>query len=96
MVISDKPIKHIELTHREWDWLKDELIKEHGASILISWKMRRELGFTVREHSRGFSPLLDTVVSNVDWRDSRSVICLDFYEESMKTWYMLKYGNREQ
>lgn len=89
--MNDRPIHHIELTHRKWDQLRAELIKEHGPSILISWKMRRELGFTVREHQRGFVPLLDAVKSHVDWRDSRTVICLDFYEEAMKTWYILKY-----
>ncbi len=94
--MSERPIKHVELTHSEWDWLRSELVKEHGTSILISWRMRRELGFTVREHSRGFVPLLDSVKANVDWRDARSVICLDFYDEAMKTWYILKYGDRDQ
>jgi hypothetical protein len=94
MTTSERPIKHIELTHQEWDWLRAELIKEHGPSILISWKMKRDLGFTVREHKRGFVHLMDTIRAHVDWRDSNSVICLDFYDESMKTWYLLKYSNR--
>lgn len=79
----DKPIRHIELTHTEWENLRQQIIKEHGPSMLISWKMRRELGFTVREHKRWDK--------TKQWQDRSSVICLDFYDESMKSWYILKY-----
>ena len=89
-----KPVKHIELSHSEWDRLKLKLVQEYGPSILISWKMGRELGFTVREHSRGFVEFREAhkmqAVEN-DWRDAQSIICLDFYDEAMKSWYFLKY-----
>lgn len=88
------PVKHVELSHGEWDKLKEQLVKEYGPSILISWKMRRELGFTVREHSRGFVEFRkshELKATYGDWRDARSTICLDFYDEAMKSWYYLKY-----
>ena len=77
-------VKHVELTHDEWEKLKELLVKEYGSKIMISWVMKRELGFTVREHQRWD----DTYAR---WEDRRSVICLDFYEEATKSWYILKY-----
>ncbi len=79
-------MKHIELTHKEWNELKDRLVAEYGSKILISWVCRRELGFTVREH-RHFVIRKD--IEN--WRDNRTCICLDFYDEAMKSWFILKY-----
>ena len=77
--VSDKPIKHIELSTVEWKKVKEQLIEDFGQKILISWVMKRECGFTVRTHTR--------------WQDDQSsvVVCLDFYDEQMKTWYILKY-----
>jgi len=77
--MSDKPIKHIELSTTEWKKVKQQLIEDFGQKILISWVMKRECGFTVRTHTR--------------WEDDQSkvVVCLDFYDEQMKTWYILKY-----
>ena len=44
---------------REWDELQQQLIKEHGKSIiLVRDKCRRELGFTPRHH-KGLIPYLD-------------------------------------
>jgi hypothetical protein len=41
----------IVLEPRQWhDDIKQRLIKEYGAKIMISYVCRRELGFTVREH----------------------------------------------
>ncbi len=77
--MSDKPIKHLELTESEWARVKARLIEDFGQKILISWVLKRECGFTVRSHTT--------------WNDNRHrvVICLDFYDERMKTWYILKY-----
>lgn len=79
--MSDKPIKHIELSKSEWIDLRARLVEEYGEKIRISWVMRRECGFTVREH---------IVYKAFDDGPTR-VFCLDFYDEQMKTWYILKY-----
>lgn len=76
-------MKHIELTHREWDDLKTKLVAELGNKALLSFVLKREFGFTVREHHRWDS--------TQRWDDRRSVICLDFYSEAAKTWFLLKY-----
>ena len=75
----DKPIKHLELSREEWEKVKQRLLEDFGQKILISWVMKRECGFTVRTHTQ--------------WsQDAHKVIvCLDFYDERMKTWYILKY-----
>lgn len=79
--MSDKPIKHIELTRDEYMQLRERLVQEYGKRIMISWVMRRECGFTMREHKR--QDAFDNYPN--------SVYCLDFYDEQMKTWYILKY-----
>jgi hypothetical protein len=76
--MSDKPIKHIELYGSEWNQIKDQLVKDHGMRILLSWVCKEVLGFTVREHR--------------DRRYEKS-IHLDFYDESCKTFFLLKYYN---
>lgn len=77
-------MKHIELTHGKWEDLRAKLLAEYGKTILISFVCKRELGFTVREHRR----FDDT---HPRWEDRRSVICLDFYSETAKSWFILKY-----
>ena len=80
MVLSEKPIKHIELTKQEWMDLRESLVRDFGKRILISWVMKRECGFTIREHH---------VWDNQTGSTTR--YCLDFYDEQMKVWYLLKY-----
>lgn len=75
----------------DWESISARLIQTHGPSIVISWKMKRELGFTVRRH-KGLAPMdgeENKVLSGrfyyEDW------ICLDFYSESALTYFLLKY-----
>lgn len=80
----EKPIKHWELTHKEWEEVKQKLIADFGPSIvMISWKMRNELGFSMREHHRWDK--------TKQWEDRASVICIDFYTEAARTYFLLKY-----
>ena len=81
MVLEGKPIKHIELTKEEWLHLRRQLVKDYGQKILISWVMRPDCGFTVREHHVWF-----------DEKGFTSQYCLDFYDEQMKVWFLLKYN----
>jgi hypothetical protein len=85
-------MKHIELTHAQWDSIKERIQAEYGNTVLmLSSNMKKHLGFTVREHSKGFEEWSKHFKPHTDWRDSRSIICLDFYSESMKVWFQLKY-----
>lgn len=85
VVLMEKSIKHWELTHREWHEVRQKLIDDHGQSIvMISWKMRELLGFSVREHFRWDD-------THQDWNDRRSVFCIDFYTEAARTYFLLRY-----
>ena len=56
--------------------------KEHGDSvILISWKLKDTLGFTVRRH-REYNPINGHMVDDIR---------LDFYDEPSITFFQLKY-----
>ena len=75
----------VRITKLNLDRLMQEIRNTYPPSMsLIRHKMRRELGFTVREHEV--------------WRQSRTgpwpdhEYYLDFYEAAQQTWFMLKYG----
>jgi hypothetical protein len=73
-------MKHIELSRSEWERIKDQIRNDFGFSMpLLREKMKRELGFSIREHS----PDND--------RFWERIICVDFYSEEAKVWFTLKY-----
>ena len=74
--------KPIVLTPYKWAKLKDRLTSDYGQSVmLLSYRTKEKLGFTVREHG--------------EWTE-RSVymvdIRLDFYNEPKRTMFLLKYS----
>jgi hypothetical protein len=79
----------------EWEDFSHQLVKEYGASILISWKMKRELGFTVRHH-RGLVP---NQADEEGWLEEEfrhkyhyeDQVHLDFFNDSSQSWFQLKY-----
>jgi hypothetical protein len=84
--MDDKPVKHIELSHSEWAVVREQIKRDYGpTTLMISWKLKEALGFTVREHQRW-----DDTFEGYD--DRRSVICLDFVSEQHKLVYLLKYS----
>jgi hypothetical protein len=75
----------IKLTHHEWKVIRVQIIAEHGQSmVLLRDKMKRELGFTVRDHK------LWAKHPNGDTRVGFQ-ICLDFYNDSAETMFRLRY-----
>lgn len=66
----------------QWMKLREQLISDYGISmVLLSFKMRRELGFTPREHThyelgQGYS----------------SDMRLDFWDEQLQTMFLLRYS----
>jgi hypothetical protein len=74
--------KPIILTHRQWDKLSYRLTKDYGLSVmLLSYRMKDKLGFTVRNYR--------------EWshqHGSIEDIRLDFYNESKRTMFLLKYS----
>ena len=77
-------IKHLELTHTEWYEIRDKIRAVHGDSvILLSFKMKRELGFTVRHHR-------ERVETDGFW-GYQEAIHVDFYTEEAKTYFLLRF-----
>ena len=73
-------MKHIELSRDEWEHIRDQLRADFGFSMpLRRDRMKRELGFTVREHRPD------------NERFYHGIICVDFYSEEAKVWFTLKY-----
>jgi hypothetical protein len=99
MKISVK--KNLIIFHsvREFEELHDRLMEDYGRStMLISWKMKRELGFTIRHH-KGLVPHDESewaVMKSQGW-DHRyhyeMQVHLDFYNEAQQTFFVLKYLN---
>jgi hypothetical protein len=94
LIIFSKPL--------EWETISAQLIQLHGPSIMISWKCKRELGFTVRRHkglvknSDNFSDDVYDYEIDADLKHRyhyEEQIHLDFYSESALTYFLLKYIN---
>jgi transposase len=85
--------KPIVLMPEKWETLKEHLLTQYPRSyIILSWKCKEKLGFTVREHSEW--------VSSKDLPDCRKVlgryvntIRLDFYNDSVQTMFRLRYSD---
>ena len=101
LIIFDEPA--------DWFAIEDQIKKDHGNNIfLISWRTRRELGFTVRHHRALSSYEADWVevdyvkgavkiykiAADLEHRyHYMPQIHLDFYNESAQSWFVLKYLN---
>lgn len=93
--------RNLIIFHKPYDWglLTERIKDDYGDNILlISWRLKRELGFTVRHH-KGLEPHdKDTweMMKSEGW-DKRyyyqDQIHLDFYSEAQQTWFVLKYLN---
>jgi len=84
---------------REFEELHQQLMNEYGrATMLVSWRMKRELGFTIRHH-KGLVPHSDIdweMMKDEGWKHRyhyETQVHLDFYSESAMTFFVLKYLN---
>ena len=91
--------KDLIIFHNPEEWLTVlvRLEKDFGQAIRMRFIMKRELGFTARDH-RG----LERNRTIVDMMDSHHVsaptgyhyeqqVHLDFYNEASQSWFILKY-----
>lgn len=75
---------HIELTPEEWDRVREQLKKDYPVSfIAIREKQKRVLGFTERNH---------WTYNDEKSKWNRPIICLDFFDERKRTFFLLKYS----
>jgi hypothetical protein len=70
---------------REWTKIRKKISAEHGPTfLLISSRVTKELGFTIRRHYE-WHDTPDSIPSRYyDYR-------LDFKDEITATWFRLKY-----
>jgi hypothetical protein len=81
-------MKALKLSFNEWHEILQQIAKHHPRSVwMIRPKMRKVLGFTVREHEE-WEPFRDTPN-----RHLIRTIRLDFYDEAKRTMFLLKYGD---
>ena len=87
--------KNLIIFHNPWEWesISERLIEEYGISIMISWKCKRKLGFTVRHH-KGLMPFSEGEGDHKDLKGRyyyEPQIHLDWYDEGLMSFFMLKY-----
>ena len=99
-------IKHNLIVFRkpyEWYEIRDRIKQDYGVNIFaISWRTKRELGFTVRNHKGLVKWEEDAAFQGqTDWLPDEfknryhyeDQVHLDFYNESQMSGFVLKYLN---
>ena len=97
--------KNLIIFRNIWEWpeVRDRVKADYGDKIFaISWRLKRELGFTVRHH-KGLVKWNDDedYADNEEWLPDEfknrwhyeEQIHLDFYNEAQMTMFVLKYLN---
>ena len=74
------------MTPDQWESLKEKLFEDYSRStVLISYKMKEILGFSVRTHTEW--------PEDLTWGQGPvTTIRLDFYNEPKRTMFVLKYS----
>jgi hypothetical protein len=80
-------MKHtLTLSVQQWRNLKEKIAEDYGrATIMISWRLKANLGFTIREHVDYQSGANDGWITG-------NTIRLDFWDEQLQTLFLLKYS----
>jgi len=92
-------MKPIVLSVIQWKTIRSELQTEHPRTVfMLKDKMKRVLGFTVREH-KAWIDKPQTVGDDLNLGYSEYQIHLDFYSEKKRTMFLLKFseviGNKD-
>jgi hypothetical protein len=74
--------------HEEWEKIYQQILQDFGNKMTISFVLKRELGFTVRQH-KGLMPANSKLDPSLKYYEYQ--VHLDFYSESAQTWFQLKY-----
>ena len=75
-----------------WEPIKQKILTEYGPSHVISWVMKRELGFTVRFHQNWITIDKNYLGEDITpRRASQNQVHLDFFNDATQSWFQLKY-----
>lgn len=84
--------KPIVLTEKQWLDIYNHIAKNYPSSVLlISWRLKDKLGFTVRRHQE-YRDYNNPKHDNLSWDYFHSVR-LDFYDDVKRTMFLLKYSD---
>ena len=79
--------KPVQLTEGQWEEIRQHIADNYPPSVLLIRDcMRRNLGFTMRVHTKAYPW----------WGHGENLsptIMLDFYDEPKRTMFLLKYGD---
>jgi hypothetical protein len=76
---------------RDWTPIRKRLVKEYGQSIVLTWAMREQLGFSTRYHTAWISS--GKTEGEYELKYPEEQIHLDFFSGSAQSWFQLRYLN---
>ena len=80
--------KSIELSHRQWNRLLEQLKQDYPPSmLLLRGRMKARLGFTSRE----YKDYDNNMGKYGGYR--KNCVMLDFYSEKKRTFFLMKYSD---
>jgi hypothetical protein len=85
----------LRLNVEQWVQILEDLHTEYPKSVfMLRNKMKTVLGFTIREHSQWIDIKYKPGNEDDGWHRGYSElsICLDFYNESKYTMFLLKFS----
>ena len=84
--------KNLIIFHHPGDWsdVYTKILQDYGMGMAVRTRLRRELGFTYRNHQQWipFDKSGDRVRHYCE-----DQVHLDFYDEKAQSWFQLKYLN---
>ena len=85
-------MRPVKLTPDQWKRIRKELHTEHPKTVfMIRDKMKKVLGFTVREHTQWINKP-ETNGDDLNYGYSELQIHLDFYSENKRTMFLMKFS----
>lgn len=75
-----------------WEPIVQKILAEYGNHVMISWVMKRELGFTVRRYHNWITVNKNYLGEDiVPRRHCQNQVHLDFFNDATQSWFQLKY-----
>lgn len=85
-------MRPVKLTVEQWQAIRKELQTEHPRTVfMLRDKMKRILGFTVREH-KAWIDKPATAGDDLNFGYTEFQIHLDFYSQNKRTMFLMKFS----
>lgn len=82
--------KNLIIFHKPGDWsdIYSAILRDYGMGMAVRTKLRRELGFTYRNHQEW---IVFDRSGDRERKYCEEQIHLDFYSEAAQSWFILRY-----